>query len=212
MKTKELIRRQRYLNVILIIEIVLLLFLLFLYGYTLFPELYRTKFFRKYFNPTNIAYYTDDNKQLRGFYLQTLAKPILKSEAILLWAQDATIAVNTLSSSNYENQLNSAFKQYFTDKGAQSLLSAYQARGTIDEIVAKKLSVTAVVQKPPVLLGSTQLLGRTLWKIQLPILITYESLSDIKVDKQLVTLTMTSVPTTENPQGIAVDQYQSKKR
>lgn len=212
MTTVGIIKQQRRLRWMLFIELLVLAGVLFLYSFTLFPEFYKKNIFYDYFNPPNIAFYTDDKKQLRGFKLQTLSEPIIKREALLYWAELATTTVNTLSSSTYEQQLKEAFADYFTENGKNSLIQAYQRGNVISDIVAKKLSVTSVVQKPPILMGSGRLFGRRIWKIQIPILVTYESLSEINVNKQLVTLLIVAVPTTENPLGISIDQYESRNR
>ena len=144
--------------------------------------------------------------------MQTLASPIIKREALLYWAENATISVNTLSSSTYQQQLTTAFNQYFTEDGKNSLTAAFESKGTISDIVAKKLSVTSVVQETPILMDTGKLFGHTVWKVQVPILVTFESLNQIEVDKQLITLMIVSVDTTINPLGILIDSYSAEKR
>ena len=212
MKTIGSIKQVKRLRNILFVELIIFVLVLFVYCFTLFPDFYQNKLFRNYFHPSNIAFYTDEKKQLRGFVLETLAEPIIKREALLYWAELATISVNTLASSTYEEQLNKAFKMFFTANGANSLRQAYETKGVINDIVAKNLSVTSVVQKPAILLDTGRVFGRKIWKIQVPILVTYESLNKVSVDKQLVTLIIASVPTTEHPLGLAIDQYKSTSR
>lgn len=209
---RGLLTQQHRLRRILWIEIALFLCVLFFYIATLFPGFYQQVLFKRYFNPPNIAFYMDEHKQLRGFRLQTLNRPIIKNQALLTWAENAVVTVNTLTSSNYEQQLNTSFTAYFTQNGAKSLLNALKSKGVIDAIVTKKLSITAVVQGAPILLDSGVLFGKYIWKIQIPILLTYESLSEREPYQQLVTLTVAEVNTTQNPLGIAIDQYTSQKR
>ena len=212
MNTGAILKHERHLRYLLWLELVLLACIVFFYGFTLFPDFYRKNLFNLYFNPPNIAYYTDENQQLQGFRLQTLSEPIIKREALLHWATLAATSINTFTSSNYQQQLQSALSTFFTEDGAKSLMHAFNTKGIIDKIVAKKLSVTSVVQNTPILLDTGIIFNRRIWKVQIPMLITYESLSDIEVDKQLITLIITAVPTALNPLGIAIDRYQAQKR
>ena len=213
MTTDTAIKQKKLLNRVIYAEIALLVVVALVFIVFRFSDFFSKNLFKKYFNPPNIAFYTDkETNALKGNYLQTLSKPIIKRQALLSWAELAAVSVNTLSSSTYKEQLEKTFKTYFTDKGAVSLTRALRIKGVITDILAGKLSTTSVVQGPAVLVAEGKILGNYSWKVQVPILVTYESTSDIVVEKQIVTLLIIAASTDKHPQGIAINQYSSRKR
>ena len=203
-------KQRRLLNWIIYAEVILLVLVLCIFCVFEFSSFFGKHLFRKYYNPSNIQFYTTKDRQLRGKILQTLSNPVIKRDALLSWAALASTAVNTLSSSTYKTQLDKAFAEYFTKDGANALMRALEFQGVIGDIVAKKLSVTAIPRGPAVILTQGILLGHYTWKIQVPILVTNESLSDLVVSEQIVTLTIISIPTEDNPMGIGISNYSAQ--
>ncbi len=156
-------------------------------------------------------YFMLDQKDNKTYALSSLRNPIITSESLLNWAQLATISLNTFQSSTIETQISHAVEKYFTNAGAKSYLASLKMKGTVNDVVTKLLTITSVVQKPPVILQQGVLLGRYTWKVQIPILITYSSLSEIKVSPQLITLTITVLPSYINPNGLGISQYNATK-
>ena len=61
--------------------------------------------------------------------------------------------------------------------------------------------------RAPVILQKGPLAGRYAWRIQIPILITYQSASEFKQVNNVVTILVKRVSTRETPRGIGIAQY-----
>jgi len=77
----------------------------------------------------------------------------------------------------------------------------------LETVIAKKLTVSAVPTGAPIILDQKVIGGVYKWKIQLPMLVTYESSSTKITQPTLVTMLITRVSTLEVPKGIAIDAF-----
>lgn len=144
--------------------------------------------------------------QGRTFPLTPLMEPNQSDSAVTEWANQAAISAFTLDFVNYSQQLNQA-SQYFTTEGWQQFLDSLQQANNIEEIRQKRLTVTAVAQNTPVILQKGVLNGRFSWRIQMPILITYQSSSSIQQQTSVVTMLVNRISTLESYRGIGISQF-----
>jgi len=144
--------------------------------------------------------------QGRTFPLTPLMEPNQSDSAVTEWANQAAISAFTLDFVNYSQQLNQA-SQYFTTEGWQQFLDSLQQTNNIEEIRQKRLTVTAVAQNTPVILQKGVLNGRFSWRIQMPILITYQSSSSIQQQTSVVTMLVNRISTLESYRGIGISQF-----
>lgn len=138
--------------------------------------------------------------------LVALDEPNQSDPAILQWAAQAAIATHTYNFVQYEAQLDQTAK-FFTDHGWNDFVGALIATNSIDSVVAKQLIVSAVATAKPVILAKDVISGSYYWRIQIPILVTYQSPSDSSQERVVVTLLIKRISTLKSPKGIGIDQF-----
>lgn len=135
-----------------------------------------------------------------------LDEPNQSDSAVLQWANQAAIAAFTYNFVNYRSELQ-ASSAFFTPEGWDQFLSALQSSNNLDAVKAKKLIVSAVATRAPVILQKGMLNGRFSWRVQMPILITYQSASEFTQTNNYVTMLITRVSTLNSPRGIGIAQF-----
>lgn len=135
--------------------------------------------------------------------------PIVSKQALLDWATQAAIATYNFDYVNYPKALANA-ESYFTPDGWQLFQNDFSK--VVDEVVSKKLRVNAVAAGPPMILDEGPLLGRYSWKIRIPLLVTFESASEVRPQGLTVIMVVMRVPTTLTTKGIAIAQFYTVNR
>lgn len=135
-----------------------------------------------------------------------LTAPMVSKSALLQWANQAAVAAYTYNFATYRKELQDA-SEYFTPEGWNDFETALQSSRNLETVIAKKLVVTAVATGAPVILDQGVLNGQYSWKVQMPLLVTYESASTTIQQPILVTMLITRVSTLNVPKGIAIAQF-----
>lgn len=135
-----------------------------------------------------------------------LNEPNQSDSAVLQWANQAAIAAFTYNFVNYQTELQ-ASSGFFTADGWDQFLTALQQSNNLDAVKAKKLIVSAVATKAPIILQKGLLNGSYAWRIQMPILVTYQSASEFSQQNNVVTMLVTRVSTLNSPRGIGISQF-----
>ncbi len=135
-----------------------------------------------------------------------LNEPNQSDSAVLQWANQAAIAAFSYNFVNYRDELQ-ASSGFFTAQGWDQFLGALQASNNLDAVKAKKLVVSAVATRAPIILQKGMLNGRYSWRIQMPILVTYQSASEFTQQNNVVTMLITRISTLNSPRGIGIDQF-----
>lgn len=135
-----------------------------------------------------------------------LNEPNQSDSAVLQWANLAAIAAFTYNFVNYRDELQ-ASSGFFTAEGWQQFLTALEQSNNLDAVKAKKLIVSAVATRAPIILQKGLLNGRYSWRIQMPILVTYQSASEFSQQNNVVTMLVTRVSTLNSPRGIGISQF-----
>ena len=138
--------------------------------------------------------------------LTSLDEPNQSDSAILQWANQAAIASFSYNFVNDRDELLAA-STYFTTDGWQQFIDALQASNNLDAVKAKKLIVSAVATRAPIILQKGVLNGSFSWRIQMPILVTYQSASEFTQQNNVVTMLVTRISTLESPRGIGISQF-----
>lgn len=153
--------------------------------------------------PENRYFATDPMGGIRE--LIPLERPIQSMNEVLNWATGALTQAYTMSFANYRESLQEV-RPHFTRGGWIGFEEALHASGVIDSIVNGKLVATAVPQEAPVVVAQGIVEGRYAWKIQMPILVTYESANQRSSQRTLVTATVVRVSELEHPRGLGIAQ------
>lgn len=135
-----------------------------------------------------------------------LDQPNQSDSAVLQWANQAAIASFTYNFVNYRDELQ-ASSGFFTPEGWDQFLNALQQSNNLDAVKAKKLIVSAVATRAPIILQKGILNGNFSWRVQMPILVTYQSASEFTQQNNVVTMLITRVSTLNSPRGIGISQF-----
>ncbi len=135
-----------------------------------------------------------------------LDQPNQSDSAVLQWANQAAIAAFTYNFVNYRDELQSS-SGFFTAEGWDQFLNALQQSNNLDAVKAKKLIVSAVATRAPIILQKGVLNGSFSWRVQMPILVTYQSASEFTQQNNVVTMLITRVSTLNSPRGIGIAQF-----
>lgn len=137
--------------------------------------------------------------------LTPFEEPNLLSDTLLRWAGKAASRAYTFDFVNYEAQIAQA-RPYFTEAGWSDFRAAIS--GVLSTIVQNQLFVTGVVAGAPVIVNQGPLPGKDyVWRVQIPFLVTYQSADTTSKSFYVVVLSIVQVPTSDNPQGIGIDQF-----
>jgi len=138
--------------------------------------------------------------------LVPLDQPNLSTAALLQWANTAAVAVYNYNFINYRQALQEA-SEYFTPDGWREFLAALDSSNNLKAIIEKKLIVSAVATGAPVILEQGPLMDRYAWKVQMPMLVTYQSASQFSQQSVVVTMLITRVPSLSSARGIGIAQF-----
>ncbi len=138
--------------------------------------------------------------------LFALNEPNQSDSAVLQWANQAAIAAFSYNFVNYRTELQ-ASSGFFTSEGWDQFLKALEDSNNLVAVKAKKLIVSAVATRAPVILQKGVLNGRYAWRVQMPLLVTYQSASEFSQQNNVVTILISRVSTLNSPRGIGISQF-----
>lgn len=153
--------------------------------------------------PKPVYFATSINGRISPLY--PLSQPNQSDSAVLQWANQAAIASFTYNFVNYRQELQAA-SEFFTPAGWKEFLDALQQSNNLDSVKAKKLIVSAVATQAPIVLRKGRLGGRYAWRVQMPLLVTYQSASEFSQEKNIVTMLIKRISTLNSPRGIGIEQ------
>lgn len=146
---------------------------------------------------------TNDGKVIRMY---ALSEPVVTPAELLQWTTVAATSVNTYNFVNWRKELQDA-SNYFTPTGWREFQDELKKSNNLETVVTKKLSVSAVATGAPVILDRGLIGGVYKWKVQIPLLIAYESASTNISQPVVATMLVTRVSTLDTPKGIAIDAF-----
>ena len=138
-------------------------------------------------------------------YIRPYTEPNLLPDTILRWASKAATSAYTFDFVNYNQQIN-AVRPFFNEAGWKDYLAS--VRPLIETIIQRQLFVYGVVSGTPVISNQGPLPGKGyVWQIQIPFLVTYQAAETASKRRFYIRMNLVRVPTTDNPQGIGIDQF-----
>ncbi|MCH9756823.1 MAG: type IVB secretion system apparatus protein IcmL/DotI [Gammaproteobacteria bacterium] len=183
---------QRKLMFVLLLSIVANVLVALLLGYLLTHP------------PTPKYFATSINGRITPLF--ALDEPNQSDSAVLQWTNQAAIAAFTYNFVNYRTELQ-ASSGFFTSAGWTQFLNALEDSNNLDAVKAKKLIVSAVATSAPIILQKGLLNGRYSWRIQMPLLVTYQSASEFSQQRNVVTILVSRISTLNSPRGIGISQF-----
>lgn len=150
--------------------------------------------------------YFATSKDGRIVPLVAFSQPNLSNATVLEWSNTAATAAYSYNFVNYRQALQRA-ADYFTPEGKQMFFSAIKSSNNLQAVISKKLIVSAVATGVPVILEEGLLADRYTWKVQIPMLITFQSASQFSQQAVTVTMLIVRVSTLTSPSGIGIAQF-----
>ena len=124
--------------------------------------------------------------------LITFDKPNQTDDAILQWTSEAALASFSYSYVNYRDELQAA-SQFFTGNGWGQFISALAASNNLEAIKAKSMVVSAQLTNPPTILKKELNNGLYTWRIEVPVLGTYQNDTQYTQQYHIVNILVTWV-------------------
>jgi intracellular multiplication protein IcmL len=99
----------------------------------------------------------------------------------------------------------------FTKEGFASFIGSLKASGNLKLVSDNRMVASAVPTEAGVILAKGLLKGVYVWKIQVPILVTYQAAKSSVSQNLLVTLMVVRRSVLVHPKGLAVAQFLAKE-
>jgi len=138
--------------------------------------------------------------------LYPLSEAMLSPGELLQWAHGASISAYTYNFVNYRSAMQNLQNQ-FTPKGWKYYEAALKTSRNLELVIAKKLVVSAVATGTPVILDQAVIDGRYSWKVQIPLLVSYQSPNEQTQKPVIIMMIISRVPTVDKPKGIAIVSF-----
>ena len=140
-----------------------------------------------------------------------LDQPNMPRPAILTWANEAAMTALSYDFANYKQQLQNA-AEYFTPDGWQGFMQALKNANELDAIQKNKLATSAVPTGTPEIIEQGEKNGVYMWRINIPMLLTYASATG--ATKQPLTITLLIQRTTKyiGKRGLGIVSFVSTEK
>lgn len=140
-----------------------------------------------------------------------LDQPLLTQEGLLTWASNAITGAMSLNFLEWREKLET-LRPNFDDAAYKSFLASLQSSGVLDMIRDKRLSASAIATRAPVIIASGLVGGKATWKIEFPLIVSYESSQGVEnTQKLLATVLVCRASTAKTPRGVAIQQVVLKR-
>lgn len=138
-----------------------------------------------------------------------LDEPSFSDEYITQWVVEAILAANNWSFANYREALQKACNQYLTPNGCQEYRDALIRIGNLESVKTKRLTVRAVVVKPPLIVNKVRndQTERFTWNMQMELVVSYLSSAEQTTQSLIVNVVVVRRPLTEYEKGIGIEKY-----
>lgn len=153
----------------------------------------------------------DDQGVKRFTRLQALDTRFFTRENLLLWVQEVVGNIYTFNAVTYRQRFDYMLANDFTSDGADSFRRALSQSQLLQQVITQQLNLTGLVSGQPVILKQGPLMGQYTWKVQMPVLLTFESASQTTTKRIIVTMLIVNVPTEKSPQAIAIQDLWSEE-
>lgn len=137
--------------------------------------------------------------------LVPLDRPHLADSQAVNFAVDAMTRAFSLDFANYRKEL-AELEPLFTDDGYDAFLSEISRSGTLDLIVARRMTSSAIANGGVVVAKGVAESGRYVWRIEIQLTVTYQSSSESQTQKSILLVQVVRVPTWTTDWGVAVSR------
>ena len=140
-----------------------------------------------------------------------LDRPVLSQQGLLTWASNTITEAMSLDFLEWRKKLED-LRPNFSSGAYTSFLSSLQSSGILDLIRDKRLSASAVTTQAPVIIASGMVEGKATWRIEFPLLVSYESSIGVENTQHLIaTVLVSRASTVKTPRGVVIEQVVLKR-
>ena len=152
----------------------------------------------------DIRYFATDTD---GKIKQMIAinEPIQSINEVLSWTSDSITKAYTFSFANYRQELQSVRPNFTTD-GWNGFQRALEESGNLKAVIENMFVTTAVPRGAPVIVGEGLINGRYAWRVEVPIIVTYQSANTRTTQDLLVSAIIVRRTELEHPRGLGISQ------
>lgn len=137
--------------------------------------------------------------------LISIDEPIQSVNEVLSWTTDAITKAYTFSFANYRQELQSA-RSNFTSSGWDGFQKALEDSGNLKAVIENMFVTTAVPRGAPVITAEGLINGRYAWKVEVPVIVTYQSANNRTTQDLLVQAIIVRRTELEHPRGLGIAQ------
>lgn len=148
----------------------------------------------------------DPQKTLQQTMQIPLNQPNMKSVALLVWANEAAVSVFSYDFVTYRKSLQDA-SDYFTPDGWKAFMKSLKESRNLERVKSKKLVVSAVATGAPIILSQGIKGKKYTWTVQIPILVTYQSATELKNQNLVVTILISRTQKNIGKRGVGIVQF-----
>lgn len=159
----------------------------------------------RYLNPPSPQYFPT-NSQYQLIKWHPLNEPVVDNNFVLQWVTDAVRAAFSLDFMHWREQLQTASNN-FTPSGWHWFLSAFNKSGNLDTLVKLKMVSNVTITGAPQMQYQGVLGDRYIWKVEMPILITFTNNEKTIPLPFKVTLIVERVSVQDNPDLIEINEF-----
>jgi hypothetical protein len=141
--------------------------------------------------------------------LLPLDEPNLTRTAIVNMAMHVATQVQSYGFHNADERLLKA-RRLFTDEAWQSFALAHLQPGRLDRFKENRQILSTIATKGAVIVKEGVEGGRYRWVVEMPIISSYLAGSDDAPRNALLRITFVRAPTSEFPEGVAIDGWKEK--
>jgi intracellular multiplication protein IcmL len=143
---------------------------------------------------------------LRVMEMGSLSEPFITSEGLINWAGEVVCGSLSLDFLHWKKKLMD-LRGDFDPEGFESFVGSLESGGHIKKIEEERLSLSAVMTDAPVIVSQGVERGRMTWKIEMPLMISYQSSIGISATQKLLgEIVVERVKPSQNPKGVAIRQ------
>ncbi len=138
--------------------------------------------------------------------LVALSRPAMEDRRVVSWATDVVISAYSYDFVNWRKAL-FGLSRDFTKEGFSSFIGSLKASGNLDLVLKNRMVTSAVPTSAGVVVAKGMLAGIYAWKIQVPVLVTYQAAKSSVSQSLVVTLLVVRRSVLSHPKGLAVSQF-----
>ncbi len=159
--------------------------------------------------PTPIYYAVTPD--LRMSELTPLNQPVLTEQGLINWTTNLVTTSISLDFLDWREKLQ-AVRPNYSEEAFVSFTRSMASAGILDMIQKKRLNLSTVVKQAPVITNSGMIDNALAWKIEFPVLLSYESSDGVELTQELLAEVIVSrASTITTPRGVIIKQLVLKR-